>query len=318
MSTINDVSRLAGVSKATVSRVLSGSRGVKEASRLAVLKAVEELHYRPNVIAQSLLSQSTGCIGVICAQDNINQTTGYLYALEKHLSQHQKHLLLRFANSKTDVMHALEELTCGLCDDVLIIGARFPLNISQENVVLVDCVDVDSSNSIQFDHAFAAETACNYLIKQGRRQIAVINPDSCGSVDQVLLGYKRALENNFLPFNRNLIFMDSTSSSVALQVLLNNSTTLNFNALLVADEQEAQRIIPQLQAFNKSVPQDIMVFSLAGSLHLPGIPTIPAIEYSMDAMAARIVAWLTEKTKSALGSNVLRGDLIIPDMAGRK
>lgn len=318
MSTINDVSRLAGVSKATVSRVLSGSRGVKEASRLAVLKAVEELHYRPNVIAQSLLSQSTGCIGVICAQENINQTTGYLYALEKHLSQHQKHLLLRFANSKTEVMHALEELTCGLCDDVLIIGARFPLNISDENVILVDCVDVDSSNSIQFDHAFAAETACNYLIKQGRRQIAVINPDSCGSVDQILLGYKRALENNFLPFNRNLIFMDSTSSSVALQVLLNNSTTLNFNALLVADEQEAQRIIPQLQAFNKSVPEDIMVFSLAGSLHLPGIPTIPAIEYSMDVMAARIVAWLTEKTKSALGSNVLRGDLIIPDRVGRK
>jgi DNA-binding LacI/PurR family transcriptional regulator len=318
MSTINDVSRLAGVSKATVSRVLSGSRGVKEASRLAVLKAVEELHYRPNVIAQSLLSQSTGCIGVICAQENINQTTGYLYALEKHLSQHQKHLLLRFANSKTEVMHALEELTCGLCDDVLIIGARFPLNIRDENVILVDCVDVDSSNSIQFDHAFAAETACNYLIKQGRRQIAVINPDSCGSVDQILLGYKRALENNFLPFNRNLIFMDSTSSSVALQVLLNNSTTLNFNALLVADEQEAQRIIPQLQAFNKSVPEDIMVFSLAGSLHLPGIPTIPAIEYSMDAMAARIVAWLTERTKSALGSNVLRGDLIIPEMQGRK
>ncbi|TNV21325.1 LacI family transcriptional regulator [Buttiauxella sp. B2] len=318
MSTINDVSRLAGVSKATVSRVLSGSRGVKEASRLAVLKAVEELHYRPNVIAQSLLSQSTGCIGVICAQENINQTTGYLYALEKHLSQHQKHLLLRFANSKTEVMHALEELTCGLCDDVLIIGARFPLNITDEGIILVDCVDVDSSNSIQFDHAFAAETACNYLIKQGRRQIAVINPDSCGSVDQILLGYKRALENNFLPFNRNLIFMDSTSSSVALQVLLNNSTTLNFNALLVPDEQEAQRIIAQLQAFNKSVPEDIMVFSLAGSLHLPGIPAIPAIEYSMDAMAARIVAWLTEKTKSALGTNVLRGDLIIPDMQGRK
>ncbi|BCG07454.1 LacI family DNA-binding transcriptional regulator [Buttiauxella agrestis] len=318
MSTINDVSRLAGVSKATVSRVLSGSRGVKEASRLAVLKAAEELRYRPNMIAQSLLSQSTGCIGVICAQENINQTTGYLYALEKHLSQHQKHLLLRFANSKAEVIHALDELTCGLCDDVLIIGARFPLNIDQENVILVDCVDVDSSNSINFDHAFAAETACNYLIKQGRRQIAVINPDSCGSVDQILLGYKRALENNFLPFNRNLIFMDSTSSSVALQVLLNNSTTLNFNALLVADEQEAQRIIPQLQAFNKSVPKDIMVFSLAGSLHLPGIPTIPAIEYSMDAMAARIVTWLTEKTQSALRSNVLRGDLIIPDMAGRK
>lgn len=129
----------------------------------------------------------------------------------------------------------------------------------------------------------------------------------------MLLGYKHGLEKNFLPFNRNLVFMEATSSSVALQELLNNATTVNFNALLVADEQEAQRVIPQLQAFNRSVPGDIMVFSLAGSLHLPGIPTIPAIEYSMDAMAARIVSWLNEKTQM-LGSYVLRGDLIIPDV----
>lgn len=214
MSTINDVSRLAGVSKATVSRVLSGSRGVKEASRLAVLKAVDELNYRPNVIAQSLLSQSTGCIGVICAQDNINQTTGYLYALEKHLSQHQKHLLLRFANTKAEVMSALDELSCGLCDDVLIIGARFPLNISQENVILVDCLEAgDDVTSIQFDHSFATETACNYLISQNRRQIALIHPEGMGFSEQVLLGYKHALEKNFLPFNRNLVFMEATSSS---------------------------------------------------------------------------------------------------------
>ncbi|EOI5797584.1 LacI family DNA-binding transcriptional regulator [Cronobacter dublinensis] len=317
MSTINDVSRLAGVSKATVSRVLSGSRGVKEASRQAVLKAVDELNYRPNVIAQSLLSQSTGCIGVICAQDNINQTTGYLYALEKQLSQHQKHLLLRFANSKQEVMQALDELTSGLCDDVLIIGARFPLNITQENVILVDCMESENAPSLQYDHAFAVETACNYLIRQNRRQIALIYPHGSGFSDQVLLGYKLALERNFLPFNRNLVLMDATSSSVALQELLNNATTVNFNALLVADDQEAQRVIPQLQAFNKSVPEEIMVFSLAGTLHMPGIPTIPAIEYSMDVMAARIVGWLNEKTQDVLGSGVLRGDLFLPEIPKR-
>ncbi|ALB68183.1 LacI family DNA-binding transcriptional regulator [Cronobacter dublinensis] len=317
MSTINDVSRLAGVSKATVSRVLSGSRGVKEASRQAVLKAVDELNYRPNVIAQSLLSQSTGCIGVICAQDNINQTTGYLYALEKQLSQHQKHLLLRFANSKQEVMQALDELTSGLCDDVLIIGARFPLNITQENVILVDCMESENAPSLQYDHAFAVETACNYLIRQNRRQIALIYPHGSGFADQVLLGYKLALERNFLPFNRNLVLMDATSSSVALQELLNNATTVNFNALLVADDQEAQRVIPQLQAFNKSVPEEIMVFSLAGTLHMPGIPTIPAIEYSMDVMAARIVGWLNEKTQDVLGSGVLRGDLFLPEIPKR-
>lgn len=263
------------------------------------------------MIAQSLLSQSTGCIGVICAQDNINQTTSYLYALEKQLSQHQKHLLLRFANTSNGVMNSLEELTCGLCDNVLIIGARFPLNINRPDVVLVDCLDSEGDNSIQFDHAFAAETACHYLISQGRRQIALIHPQSSGFADQVLLGYKHALEKNFLPFNRNLVFLDNTSPSVAVQELVNNATTLNFNALLVSDEQQAQRVVPQLQAFNRAVPQNVMVFSLAGSLQLPGIPTIPAIEYSMDAMASRIVNWLTEKTDNP-GGSPLRGDLIIP------
>ncbi len=316
MSTINDVSRLSGVSKATVSRVLSGSRGVKEASRVAVLKAVDELNYRPNVIAQSLLSQSTGCIGVICAQENISQTIDYLYALEKQFSQHKKHLLLRFAHTQTSVMQVLDELTCGLCDDVLIIGARFPLNIQNDNVVLIDCVEGNTPNSshIQFDHAFAAESACNYLISQGRRQIALIQPNANGYADQVLLGYKLALENNVLSFNRDLVFMDSTTSSVAVQVLLNNATTRNFNALLVADGQDAQRVIAQLQAFNKSVPDDILVFSLAGSLHLPGVPPIPSIEYSMGTIAACIISWLTEKTRDQPGSYMLRGDLMTPSM----
>ena len=97
-------------------------------------------------------------------------------------------------------MHALEELSCGLCDDILVIGARFPLDVEMDNVILVDCMESDNSNSIQFDHAFAAETACNYLTSQGRRQIALIHPHGSGFADQVLLGYKHALEKNFLPF----------------------------------------------------------------------------------------------------------------------
>jgi len=55
MANITDVSRLANVSKATVSRVLSGSRGVREESRLAVLQAAEQLNFRPNPGGRRLL-----------------------------------------------------------------------------------------------------------------------------------------------------------------------------------------------------------------------------------------------------------------------
>ncbi len=61
--------------------------------------------------------------------------------------------------------------------------------------MLVDCLESgEEVNSIQRDHAFAAETACNYLISQNRRQIALIHPEGMGFADQVLLGYKHALE----------------------------------------------------------------------------------------------------------------------------
>ena len=53
MPTMDDVSRLANVSRATVSRVLTGTRGVREESREAVLRAVEELNYRPSFAAQT-------------------------------------------------------------------------------------------------------------------------------------------------------------------------------------------------------------------------------------------------------------------------
>ena len=83
------------------------------------------------------------------------------------------------------------------------------------------------------------------------------------------------------------------------------STATGKDIPVVSTDVEAIAVI-------KKNSEKVMVFSLAGSLQLPGIPTIPAIEYSMDAMASQIVNWLTEKTQM-LASSPLRGDLIIPN-----
>src|SRR5471032_3266288 len=150
MATINDVSRLARVSKATVSRVMSGSRGVREESRQAVLKAAGALNYQPNLIAQSLSAQSTGCVGVICAMESMQQAVDYLPALEKQFRRHNKHLLLRFADDAGGVA-AGASLGRGLCDAVVVIGARFALPPLEGSVVLIDCLDAPGEHSISFD-----------------------------------------------------------------------------------------------------------------------------------------------------------------------
>ena len=65
MATMLDVSLRAGVSKATVSRVLNGTGQVKESTRKQVFKAMEELGYRPNFLARSLANRTSNSIGLV-------------------------------------------------------------------------------------------------------------------------------------------------------------------------------------------------------------------------------------------------------------
>ncbi|MEN4909547.1 LacI family DNA-binding transcriptional regulator [Rahnella bonaserana] len=304
MANINDVSRLAKVSKATVSRVLSGSRGVKEESRLAVMQAVETLQYKPSVIAQSLSTQSTGCIGVICATENINQSTGYLHALEKELRLNQKYLLLRFATDAASLTHSVDEIGRGLCDAMIVIGARFPLPVLPENVITIDCMDTDSERSIHFDRSFAAETACQYVLKQGRRQIALINPESHETAGQILQGYHLALEKFLLPYDRRLVHSGAQGLS---QLLAQN---VPFNALLVPDDATAQDAVRQLAQHGRAVPENVMVFSLDSTLP-PGVSAVPAIAYPLETLAQRAMALLTGQFSANLRAPV-RGQLSLP------
>lgn len=304
MANINDVSRLAKVSKATVSRVLSGSRGVKEESRLAVMQAVETLQYKPSVIAQSLSTQSTGCIGVICATENINQSTGYLHALEKELRLNQKYLLLRFATDAASLTHSVDEIGRGLCDAMIVIGARFPLPVLPENVITIDCLDTDSERSIHFDRSFAAETACQYVLKQGRRQIALINPESHETAGQILQGYHLALEKFLLPYDRRLVHSGAQGLS---QLLAQN---VPFNALLVPDDATAQDAVRQLAQHGRAVPENVMVFSLDSTLPL-GVSAVPAIAYPLETLAQRAMALLTGQFSANLRAPV-RGQLSLP------
>lgn len=304
MANINDVSRLAKVSKATVSRVLSGSRGVKEESRLAVMQAVETLQYKPSVIAQSLSTQSTGCIGVICATENINQSTGYLHALEKELRLNQKYLLLRFATDAISLTHSVAEIGRGLCDAMIVIGARFPLPGLPDNVITIDCLDADSERSIHFDRSFATETACQYVLKQGRRQIALINAENSETAGQILQGYHLALEKFLLPYDRRLVH----SGEQALAQLL--AQKVPFNALLVQDDAAAQNALRQLMQHGRAVPESVMVFSLDSTL-APGVSAIPAIAYPLETLAQRAMALITGQFSANLSTPV-RGQLSLP------
>ena len=79
MATMLDVSLRAGVSKATVSRVLNGTGQVKESTRQQVFRAMEELGYRPNFLARSLANQTSNSIGLVVTADRKARKTADCY-----------------------------------------------------------------------------------------------------------------------------------------------------------------------------------------------------------------------------------------------
>lgn len=87
MATIKDVARLAGVSVATVSRVINNSPKASDSSRAAVMSAMEQLQYHPNANARALAQQATETIGLIVSDVSDPFLVPWLRPLNRLLMQ---------------------------------------------------------------------------------------------------------------------------------------------------------------------------------------------------------------------------------------
>ncbi|MDG3086043.1 LacI family DNA-binding transcriptional regulator [Vibrio hannami] len=282
MVTITDVSRLANVSKATVSRVMSGSRGVKEASREAVLKAAEELNYRPNAAAQNLANQRTDYIGVILSTTDAGQVSTYLPLLSKALRSKGKHMLVNFADTPAEYQRVVEELNSGHCDAIIALGGQVPSS-SKENVIAIDSKASSEMRNIGYDYRFASESACRFLFSKGHTSVAIVLDDDNYASQQVLEGYKTSLQNMAMPVNRQLIVNAGESTEQAMMTLLNSYSP--FTAIIVMRDSQAAVAMKLLKDFNLSTPQEVSIMSLEdSSLAAQLTPPLTCISYPSEKL----------------------------------
>ncbi|WP_440145138.1 LacI family DNA-binding transcriptional regulator [Aeromonas veronii] len=295
MVNITDVSRLANVSKATVSRVLSGSRGVREESRLAVLQAAEQLNFRPNATARSLATQETNCVGIILSSQLGNRLASLLPLLEDALVRAGKSMLVRFADKALQQQQTVDELLGGRCDGVLVLNSKQPLN-PDERIVQLDGVSDSSNVNIGYDLTFATESACRFLLGKGHRQIVLMLEDkSSPAGHSAIQGYQQALQQQSIPINTQLI-MDSSENQQALLGVLNSYQP--FTAILVQQDAHAADAMRLLREFNLAIPNDISIMSLEGtSLAEQLNPPLTCIEYPVERLAQESVHILLAKNK---------------------
>lgn len=137
MTTLYDVARLAGVSTATVSRVLHGQDRVRESTRARVKKAIDELGYVPDSAAQSLSRRRKEVIGIVCIERpanthenmNLTYTDELLHGVEAHIRTLDWSLLITFWNEATDPGFPRLDAMSGKVDGVLIGEGSFPTRL---------------------------------------------------------------------------------------------------------------------------------------------------------------------------------------------
>nr|WP_268239561.1 LacI family DNA-binding transcriptional regulator [Paenibacillus nasutitermitis] len=229
----SEVAKLAGVSEATVSRVLNGVGPIKEETRDRVLEAARQLNYVPSALAQRFARSRSGNLGVILPllpKVNLFSTFYFseiLSGIGVTAKEHGYDLLLLFRKPEEPRDYA-NLFKSQKVDGCIILGAQ---NVPGERAALKElqegnypfCLvnqrfDGESYNTIDADQRMGSHEAARSLIRQGYRRILFLNGPAVysNSVDR-LKGYHQALEEAGLPITPSMVLVGNYSRTSGYQ-----------------------------------------------------------------------------------------------------
>lgn len=300
MSTIEDVAKLAGVSTATVSRVVNNNGNVTTRTGQRVLVAMKELDYHPNKFARGLAGNLADGIGVVIQNFTELYYGMVLREIERVTQKHNLQITVAGANrSARDELNAIEFLRRQHYNVVILtnsgLSASVLLKIAEQGIKFVHLgryIPELAEHCIYLDDMQGADLAMNYLFAQGHKRIAHIAfPELQAHTDLRLRGYRRALEKAGLPFSEKLVVkpadFDQTSAFAATKRLLERKE--KFTAMFVSTDLMAIGAYKALQEAGLRIPEDVSMvgyddIDLASFLY-PPLTTIkqPIQEMSMAA-----------------------------------
>jgi LacI family transcriptional regulator len=185
-ATLDDVARAAGVSRATAARVLGGYGSASEDARTRVLVAANDLRYRPNALARSMKSGTTGTIGVVVSDIQLAFFSQAVRGVAD--AAHAEGFEVILANTDEDL--EAERAAVGVMVDKRVDGLIVVPSVPGESAHLQDAQDrgipvvlLDRGSPgfacdvVVVDNHRAARNAVGHLVRLGHRRIAVVLPD---------------------------------------------------------------------------------------------------------------------------------------------
>ncbi|MDQ0415473.1 LacI family DNA-binding transcriptional regulator [Mesobacillus stamsii] len=314
MASIKDVAKAAGVSVSTVSRTINDNPFISSATREKVLKAIKELNYSPNRMAQSLSNNNSYTITLIV--DIENEKSFYnsffyevMHGIEKVVYQKEYCLIVSNLNTVLKNENVLDWLikgkrTEGVILPSSIIDSKTIKKLKENNIPFVSIGEPENLretiNWVDINNRKAGEQAANYFIDNHRRKIAFIGYDDSKVFNRRRFeGYKLALENNELNYETNLVIKGGNSKNDGFRMMkdLLNEKDLP-DSVICADNLMSIGAIRAIQESGLSIPEDISLISFDNSqiaeIMYPTISTINVDVYELGLQSAKLLFELIE------------------------
>lgn len=324
MATIKDVARLAGVSVATVSRVINHSPKTSEQAKRAVLDAMRQLQYHPNANARALAQQSTETLGLVVSDVSDPFFGSMVKAVEQEAYRTGNFLLIGNGyHVAQKERQAIEQLIRHRCAALVVHAKMLPdeevAQLMQQipGMVLINrMLPGYESRCVALDDRYGAWLATRHLIRQGHRQIAILcsNHPISDAADR-LQGYQDALAEHGIPLDERLIAYgepDEVGGEQAMTELLVRDRPIT--AVTCYNDPMAAGALAVLSDNGIEVPQDVSLIGfddvLLSRYLRPRLTTIRYPIVTMATQAARMALALANHTPLPNAINLFNPTLI--------
>lgn len=305
--TIYDVAREAGVSMATVSRVVNGNKNVKENTRQRVLEVIERLDYRPNAVARGLASKKTTTVGVVIPDIANSYFSVLAKGIDDIAAMYKYDIIIASSDEDEEKeVTVVNTLFSKQVDGVIFMSHHLTDKIraefarSRTPIVLAGTVDLEGKlPSVNIDYQKASQDAVD-LLAQRHQKIAFVSgslmEDINGKVR--LVGYKEGLKQNGIDFTEGLVFEAKYRYDEGYdlaQRLIDSGAT----AAYVVEDDLAAGLLNGLYAAGKKVPDDFEIITSDDSYVVnytrPNLSSISQPIYDLGAIAMRMLTKIMNK-----------------------
>lgn len=311
--TIYDVAREAGVSLATVSRVINGSSVVREKTKQKVLKVIDELDFKPNQVARGLATSKTTTIAIIFPQSlfaHVKNMIGGIGDAGRHLDYNITIYTTDDIGDDDTVGDVLEKVIKTRADGVILFNND---QIDQEielvrkykipAAVIGTCVSDELIGSIYIDAKKVAFDIIDHYLTISKKDIIFVKPkQNLVKTDDLITGIKEAYQHHHLAFDdEKQIIHTSSHYEKCYPQFLEYFKNNKHEVVFASYDKEGVAVINAATDNNIAIPDDMEVISMMDtSYSLMSRPTLTSIHlpiYDMGALAVRLLTKILNDEK---------------------